>query len=297
MPAARGGSRVQAKPQVKAPARPAKRPAATAAAPRPNLSPKHVLMIAGGVLALALIVTLATGERGATIAQSVGSGFDNRLGDAGFRVKAIHVEGASALAKADIIKAAGVGVGQPLLGLDLAQVRDKVGHVGWVQEAQVVRLLPDTLVITVKERRQLAVWQHGGRTVVIDEHGQKIPEADPARFTTLPLVVGAGGAKHAPDILPTLAQRPKLMARMEALIRVDDRRWDLRLKDGSLIQLPAVDQDAALMKLEELDLRSHILDLGFERIDLRNPDVMTVRPRPVAAATPSAPPAQSQSPA
>jgi cell division protein FtsQ len=294
MPAARGGSRAQAKPQVKAPARPAKRPAA---APRRNLSPKHVLLIAGGVLVLALGVTLATGERGATIAQSVGSGFDNRLGNAGFRVKAIHVEGASALAKADIVRAAGVGVGQPLLGLDLAQVQARIGRVGWVEEARVVRLLPDTLVISVKERRQLAVWQYGGRTFVIDEHGQKIPEADPARFTTLPLVVGAGGAKHAPDILPTIAQRPKLMARMEALVRVDDRRWDLRLKDGSLIQLPAVDQDAALMKLEELDLRSHILDLGFERIDLRNPDAMTVRPRPIVAAVPSAPPAPSQSPA
>ncbi|WP_367253828.1 cell division protein FtsQ/DivIB [uncultured Phenylobacterium sp.] len=254
-------------------------------------------MIAGGVLTLALAVGLTTGERGATIAQSVVSGFDNRLGNAGFRVKAIHVEGASALARPDIIKAAGVGIGQPLLGLDLVQVQGKVGRVGWVEEARVVRLLPDTLVITVKERRQLAVWQHGGRTFVIDERGRKIPEADPARFTTLPLVVGAGGAKHAPDILPTLAQRPKLMARMEALVRVDDRRWDLRLKDGSLIQLPAVEQEAALMKLEALDLRSHILDLGFERIDLRNPDAMTVRPRPVVAAVPSAPPAQNQSPA
>jgi len=253
-------------------------------------------MIAGGVLTLALVVVMATGGRGAAIAETVVAGIDTRFGNAGFRVKAIHVRGASPLAEADIKRAAGVGEGQPLLGLDLVKVQDKINAVGWVEEARVVRLLPDTLMITVKERRQLAVWQHNGRSVVIDEHGRAIPEADPARFAALPLVVGAGGAKHAPEILPTIAQRPKLMARMEALVRVDDRRWDLRLKDGSLIQLPAVDQDQALMQLEALDLRQHILDLGFERVDLRNPDAMTVRPRPVAAAAPPAKPS-AESPA
>jgi cell division protein FtsQ len=33
------------------------------------------------------------------------------------------------------------------------------------------------------------------------------------------------------------------------------------------------------MQLEHLDQRSRILELGFDRIDLRNPDVVSVRPR------------------
>jgi cell division protein FtsQ len=73
--------------------------------------------------------------------------------------------------------------------------------------------------------------------------------------------------------------RPRLAERVEALVRVDNRRWDLRLKDGSLIQLPAVDEAAAFLQLEQLDQRSRILELGFERIDLRDPSVVAVRPR------------------
>ena len=69
------------------------------------------------------------------------------------------------------------------------------------------------------------------------------------------------------------------MGQMDALVRVDDRRWDLRMKDGSLIQLPADGVESALMQLERLDQRSRILELGFDRIDLRNPDVVAVRPR------------------
>ncbi|MEO8114321.1 MAG: cell division protein FtsQ/DivIB [Phenylobacterium sp.] len=209
---------------------------------------------------------------------------DGQFAQMGFRLKAVHVEGASKMATADIVQAAGVYKDQPLLGLDLVALRQRVERVGWVKEARIVRLLPDTLVIAVVERKQLAVWQHGGRSVVIDDRGQPIPEADPGRFPNLPLVVGAGGAEHAAEVLPTLAQRPKLMDRMEALVRVDDRRWDLRLKDGSLIQLPAVGEEEALMQLEQLDQRSHIMELGFARIDLRNPDVVAVRPRDAGSA-------------
>jgi cell division protein FtsQ len=249
-------------------------------------------MIAAAVLTTALGVTLATGGRAERIGQAMGSGVAGRLADAGFRLKTVHVQGASAMATPDIVKAAAVYRDEPMLGLDLAALRARVEGVGWVREARIIRLLPDTIVIAVQERRQLAVWQHNGRSAVIDERGEIIPEADPARFTTLPLVVGAGAAAHANEILPVLAQRPKLMERMDALVRVDDRRWDLRMKDGSLIQLPAVEEEQALMQLEQLDRRSRILDLGFERIDLRNPDVVAVRPRVAQTTAPGGLPAE-----
>ncbi|THD61453.1 MAG: FtsQ-type POTRA domain-containing protein [Phenylobacterium sp.] len=289
MPAAvRGGSRPRAKPSAKTPPK-APRPAPAAAARRAGaeaahgLSPRVALAGAVAVLALALGATLATGHRGQRMVAAIGSGIDNRFGAAGFRLKTIEVQGASPMATADIVKAAGVYRNQPMLGLDLDGLRQNVQRVGWVKEARVVRLLPDTLVVSVVEHRQLAVWQHAGRQFVIDDHGQVIKEADPARFATLPLVVGEGAADHAPEILPVIAQRPRLIGQMDALVRVDDRRWDVRMKDGSLIQLPADGVDAALMQLERLDQRSRVLELGFDRIDLRNPDVISVRPRQVQA--------------
>jgi cell division protein FtsQ len=281
MPAAvRGGPKRPVKPQAKAPPSSRQRQSGPAPARQgPGLSAKWILAGAAAVLTLALGVTLATGHRGERLAQATGAAIDGKFGDAGFRLKAIHVEGASPMATADIIKTAGLYKDQPLLGMDLEALRKRIETVGWVKEARVVRLLPDTLVVAIQERRQLAVWQHAGHQFVIDDHGKVIPEADAKRFTTLPLVVGAGGAEHAPEILPIIAQRPKLMERMDALVRVDDRRWDLRMKDGSLIQLPAVGEEQSLMRLEQLDQRSRIMELGFERIDLRNPDVVAVRPR------------------
>jgi len=244
-----------------------------------GLSPQHALSAAGAVLAAALVITLATGHRAERIGDGVTAATGEALAKAGFRLNAVHVEGASEMARGDILKAVNATQGQPMIGMDLEALRQRIEQVGWVKEARIVRLLPDTLVVVVEERRQLAVWQNGGRTAVIDGQGGLIPEADPRQFPQLPLIVGEGANEYAAQILPEVAARPRLMGRLEALVRVDNRRWDLRLKDGSLVQLPAVDEEAALIQLEQLDRSSRILELGFERIDLRDPNMVAVRPR------------------
>lgn len=234
---------------------------------------------AGLVLVLGVIVSLATGQRGQTLGQSMQRGASSIMADAGFRLDAVHIQGANAMAQEDILIAAAVQKGAPIFGLDLNALRARVESVGWVQEVKVVRLLPNTLVVAVKQRRPIAVWQHAGKTAMIDDAGRVIVEADPSRFPGLPLVVGAGADQAATPILNALSQRPPLMNRLEALVRVDDRRWDLRLKDGTLIQLPAIDEEAALIRLDRLEQSQRILDLGLARIDLRNSEFLAVRPR------------------
>ena len=166
---------------------------------------------AGAVLVLGVIVSLATGHRGETMLQSMQRGAASVMADAGFRLNTVHIQGATAMAQDDILRAAAVPKGAPLLGVDLDALRNRVQSVGWVQEVKVVRLLPDTLVVAVKQRRPVAVWQHAGQTAMIDDAGRVIEEADPSRFPGLPLVVGAGADQAATSILNELSQRPPLM--------------------------------------------------------------------------------------
>ena len=255
-----------------------------------GLQPAVAMAAAAVVLCGGVGLTLATGGRAHALTAGVKSDVANGLADAGFRVSSVVVEGASRFSVPYIVKAADIPRDTPLMGLDLDQVRHRVEQVGWVKSVRILRLLPDTVVLAVAERPRLAVWQAQGRSRVIDPEGQVIPEADPGLFVDLPLVVGDGAPQAAGSILPELQARPRLMGKMEAAVRVDDRRWDLRLKDGSLIQLPAVGEDAALIQLDQLDQKDRLLDLGFERIDLRDPEMVVVRPRAPAAAPPAAAP-------
>lgn len=252
-------------------------PGKVAAIGRLDLSPRAVVL---SIVAGALVLTgvLATGARADRIGASIGRGVDGMAVGMGLKLEKVFIEGESAEATAAIQRAVQLNADQAMTSIDLDAVRQRVEGVGWVKSARVVRLLPNTLIVHVVEHDRLAIWQAGGRNMVIDSHGQVIRGADAGRYPNLPLVVGKGAEQAAAEVLPLIAQRPRLMARLEALVRVDERRWDLRLKDGSLIQLPATDQDAALIQLDALDQRERLLELGFARIDLRTPSEVAVRP-------------------
>ena len=255
--------------------------------PRVALAVGALVILGGAAAGLALAhrdrvhAPQADGLAAAPVAHS--SPLARLMAPLGFRLARVEVQGAPDLAKADILRAAALVKGQPILGIKLDDLRKRIEAAGWVKDAKVVRLLPDTLVIAVVPRTPLAVWQHLGVAKVVDGEGKVIGDADPGRFSDLPLVVGEGAAEQAGAILPLLRGRPKLMGLVDALIRVDGRRWDLRLKDGAIIQLPAVGEDSALIQLDQLDQKQRLLSLGFERVDLRDPDAIAVRPRPPTA--------------
>lgn len=276
-PSAKRGAAPGSKGRGRAPRNAPATPGKMAALGRLDLSPRAVMIsIAAGVVLLGGV--LATGARAERIGASIGRGVDGLTAGMGLKLEKVFIEGESAEANAAIRRAVQVYADQPMTSIDLNAVRERVEGVGWVKSARVVRLLPDTLIVHVTEHDRLAVWQTGGRAWVIDGQGQVIPGADAGRYPNLPLVVGKGAEQAAAEVLPLIGQRPRLMSRLEALVRVDERRWDLRLKDGSLIQLPATDQEAALIQLDALDQRERLLELGFARIDLRTPEEVAVRP-------------------
>ncbi len=233
--------------------------------------------------ALLIVVLLATGGRGEALSGYAKAAARSDLATIGFRVDNIHLQGASPIAQKQIIAAANLRTGVPILDVDLAAMRDRVRQVPWVADARVIRLLPDTLVIAVVQRPLMAVWERGGKTVVVADNGALAPDVSPAKFQTLPLIVGDGANLAAGEILPMVMSRPRLAQHLQALVRVDDRRWNLNLKDGGVIMLPAQDEAGALARLDTLDGTAKILDLGFERIDLRDPEMVLVRPRSAAA--------------
>ncbi len=273
-----GASRSRATQARNAPATPGK----LAAFGRLDLSPRAVVisLVAGAAL---LGAVLFTGSRADRVGASVSKGMDGVAASMGLGLRRVNIQGASDEAKPAIQAALDLQAGQAITGIDLDAVREQVEGVGWVKEARIVRLLPDTLVIAVTEHDRLAVWQTAGRNVVIDADGKVISGADAGRYPNLPLVVGLGAEQAAGEILPLLRQRPRLMQKIDALVRVDERRWNLRMKDGGVIQLPATEQEAALIRLDAMDQRERLLDLGFARVDLRTPEAVTVRPGEAAA--------------
>lgn len=203
--------------------------------------------------------------------------------DVGFRVDDIFVTGRSQTAQKDLLDALTLVRGAPILGFDPDDARKRVEALPWVKHAVVARLLPNTVVLQVEERKALALWQHNGAFALIDRDGEVILRDGLARFSDLPVVVGKDAPGHARQLLETLEGEPELMNRVKAAVRVSGRRWNLRLENGIDVQLPETDTGAAWTRLAEYERIHNVLERDVQVLDLRLPDRLIVRkaPRPL----------------
>ena len=201
---------------------------------------------------------------------------------AGLKVEDVLVEGRVRTRRSAIVSALSVTRDAPILAFDPYGAKARLESLPWVRGATVVRRLPGVIYVRLVERRPLALWQHEGRTAVIDHRGAVIPGIRPEAFTDLPFLVGADAPEHARELVAMLDSAPKLRARVAAAVRVRGRRWNVRLTGDIDVRLPERDPAAAWAQLAGLQRRHGVLERDIVAIDLRLPDRLVVRTAPGA---------------
>ena len=199
--------------------------------------------------------------------------------NAGFEITRITARGFSKTEEDDLLTAVGPVVGSSILHFDADRARARVEELGWVRTAAVSRLLPNTVHVSVREREPAAVWQLSGNLHLIDDHGAVIREVSAYEYSDLPLIVGAGAPDAASEMLLALHGAPDIQSRVSALIRVSDRRWNLKTKDGVEVRFPEKDLAEAMRYLSRIEAKTGLLDEPLEYVDLRNPDNFVYRKR------------------
>ncbi|MYI56473.1 MAG: FtsQ-type POTRA domain-containing protein [Acidimicrobiia bacterium] len=95
----------------------------------------------------------------------------------------LEVSGAGTTNPAEIISAAGIRTGEPLMGLDLAGARTRIARLPWVKDVYSTRSWDGVVRFTVTERSPVAVLAIPGAWAVVEENGrvlsvgQTLPEA------------------------------------------------------------------------------------------------------------------------
>jgi cell division protein FtsQ len=197
-----------------------------------------------------------------------------------FKLADVTVEGRDYVEKEAILAALDVKPGDSLLGVDLQAARQRLEAIDWVASATVERRLPDTLYVTLKERRAVAIWQNGNEYTLIDRDGRTVrARRMPPGAETLLLLGGPGAPEHVGELLLLLAYEPDVVRQLRSAVWVGQRRWNLILTNGVEIWLPEEDAVAALKQLAKLDSQFKLLGREFGVVDLRLPDKLYLRKR------------------
>lgn len=243
---------------------------------------RRSLLVRGGVLCcvaalLGAIYVANSADIQSRIATALRSAFVDASLGAGLRVKEVFVTGRKESRRSRLLEALAVKVGDPILTFDPAAARERLLKIGWVAEARVERRLPDTVMVTLTERKPIAIWQHNNRFVLVDKEGNVIGRDGLERYRHLKIIVGKDAPKHAATLFTMFRQEPTLVRRVTHAIWIGGRRWDLRLGDAINIQLPAKDAGAAWRKLTALEKEFGVLGKDINTVDLRIPGQMSVR--------------------
>ena len=204
-------------------------------------------------------------------------------GAVGLVVDEVLVNGRQNTTKSSLLEALNVRLGEPILGLDLDVIQNRVVALPWVKTAQIQRQLPDRVVINLKERRPTGRWQRNGRLTLIDEDGVIIRKLSGDLFQHLPIIIGNDAPAKVKQVLPILKKEPELFRRVKALTFVGSRRWNVRVDDKIDIKLPEKQIDKAWSHLAAIEKGHKVLNDDVIAVDMRIIDQFIIKLTPVKA--------------
>jgi len=235
--------------------------------------------LAGWAFALFALAVTGAAAVALDVPSKLGIAAGEAVGDAGFRVRSVDVQGIKRMDPRPVYEIALDQKTTAMPLLDVAAIRQRLLEYGWVKDARVSRRFPDTLVIDIVERRPAALWQDEDRLTLIDAEGVVLDRVPVAQMPDLPLLIGKGANAQTVPLERLLDKAPSLKAQLESATWVGQRRWDLSFQSGETVALPEGEAAAgsALVRFAKMDQSAGLLGRGILRFDLRIPGKMTVR--------------------
>lgn len=230
---------------------------------------RPVLILSASLFGFVAIAALLLGGYVGRTIDAINRATDALISDAGFGISEVHLAGNVRTPPETILAALGFEPGQSIFGADVHAARQRLMALDWVSDAVVRRRYPDDITVRIVEKKPFALWQSPqGTLYVIERSGGLITSKNVTPFAHLPLLIG-DGANNGADIVEAVARHRAISARVRAIERISDRRWNLILDDGVTVKLPETGWKGELDTLEHLIIDKGVLERDVSEIDLR----------------------------
>jgi cell division protein FtsQ len=198
----------------------------------------------------------------------------------GLELKEIKIEGHRYVSKEQLLAATGLDYRKhySLLRLSGDELKERLENIEFIKNVIVEKKFPSTILLRVREREPIALWQSKGEIKLLDSEGVVLNVPKNASFAGLPVVVGQDAVFHAKALFEFLISEPILFGKIQAMSLIHDRRWDILLKNGVVIKLPESKPEQAWGTLARLDQQHQLLEKQIKTIDLRVPDKLYILP-------------------
>ncbi|MDR1425685.1 MAG: cell division protein FtsQ/DivIB [Rickettsiales bacterium] len=144
----------------------------------------------------------------------------------------------------------------------------------WISRLYIQKIIPNGLKILLVEHRPFVIFTSDHKNyLLMDDEGVRInlPADRISDFNSLFVVVHSHfDLGEIRKIFNALSSHSNLAGSVRTILRVGDRRWDLKLSNNVLVKMPEDAQctEKTWAMVDDL-LNTHGLNTGLEEIDLR----------------------------
>lgn len=129
----------------------------------------------------------------------------------------LEISGGENVSRRQIMEVMGGDIGRNIFFVPLEQRKHQLEEIPWVESANVMRLLPNKLRVTIQERAPVAFVQIGPKIELIDTHGVVMDmPANGAKRYSFPVIVGMGENEPLSTRAPRMKTYTELTKELDA---------------------------------------------------------------------------------
>ena len=200
---------------------------------------------------------------------NIGNSWYQATAHLGFTLENITIEGQKYTNNQKIAQELKLKKGMPIFKISLESVKDRLEELQWIKYAVVERTLPNAIHIYIVERTPIALGQKDHTLHIIDDEGIIINEDDLSNHLSLPIIIGDGAEIYANSLITILQEDPALFKKITSIIRVSERRWNVRFDNELEVKLPEKNIETAWKKVIKLYRNKELFLPNISSIDLR----------------------------
>ena len=175
-----------------------------------------------------------------------------------FGARTVSVRGEKAVSAQQILAAANIADGTPLVRLDTDAVASRVEAIDGISSARVSTSFPSTVVISVVERTPVGVVKHNGHYVLVDRTGDQYRTVDaaPAHLPVFVVPVRTDARTTGGAVATVASALPaNIRAHVASIQALDPTAITLLLTDGRVVAWGSVARSTEKARILPILLR------------------------------------------
>lgn len=165
----------------------------------------------------------------------------------------------------DVLFALGVTNTTKIDSLDLNKMNDQISGVSYIKRYSVKKSPNNILYVKIEKYKPVALWNEGKYYFLISSDG-KIISKNKKLNTDFIVIKG----KIPKDIVSIISELQGLLKNVDYIEWIEDRRWNIFLKNGLLLKLPEKEPCKRLKSFLSVNKVKDVFSKNIDFIDLRN---------------------------